>query len=71
MKLNTAKRLIVTAAMLATLAASSVNAAPAAGGWKWTPFCYLVGRVPATFSTNVTLCRQWQRPIFYTWVWRP
>ena len=29
MKLNTAKRLLVAAAMLATLAASSVNAAPA------------------------------------------
>ena len=29
MKLNTAKRLIIVAAMLATLAASSVNAAPA------------------------------------------
>ena len=51
--------------------ASSVNAAPQAGKWVRVPGCYLIGRVPASWTYDIAACRRWQRPIIYVWRWIP
>lgn len=64
------RSIVIGAALLAALAASSVSAQPASGGWVRVPACYLVPAARAGLTTHLPTCYRLRSPIFYTWVWR-